>query len=201
VVPVSYHDFFGASATVAGALIGLLFVAISVSPDKVAGANAVAEHQVRAAAAFSALVDALVVALIALLPGVNLPVADIALAAAGLSSTAGLTILLYRGRAERVRLGQAILLVVPFVLYGLQLANGIALSGSSRDLSGIGHQGGLLIGFFLFAIARAWELVGVDDSSLVSTMVGMAQEAAHRTSAPPADPPDPPDDPGRPDQE
>jgi hypothetical protein len=65
VVPVSFHDFFSGCATVAGALIGLLFVALSVSPEKLTGDDARAEHQVRAGAAFSALVNTLVIALVA----------------------------------------------------------------------------------------------------------------------------------------
>ena len=76
-VPDSFHDYFGGCATVAGALIGLLFVAISVSPEKLTGDSARAEHQVRAAAAFSALVSTLVIALVALLPGASLPEAGI----------------------------------------------------------------------------------------------------------------------------
>jgi hypothetical protein len=179
VVPVSYHDFFSASATVAGALIGLLFVAISVSPEKIAGAKAVAEHQIRAAAAFSVLVDTLVIALVALLPGARLGPAVVTLAVAGLSSTAGLLILLYRKGWVRIRLGQAVLLLIPFVLYGLQLATGLALEGAHGS-SQIGNLGGLSIGFFAFAIARAWELVGLRDSSLLAAMAGLAHQAANR---------------------
>lgn len=126
-VPASYHDFFGGCATVAGALIGLLFVAISVSPEKLAGDTASPDHQVKAGAAFSAFVNTLVIALVALLPGTGLDDWSIALASTALASTVGLIILLWREHKERIRLGQVFLLVVLIVLYGLQLANGIQL--------------------------------------------------------------------------
>jgi hypothetical protein len=64
VVPASYHDFFSACATVAGALIGLLFVAISISPAKLSGPSAENDHQLKAAMAFSALVNTMVIALV-----------------------------------------------------------------------------------------------------------------------------------------
>ena len=186
-VPVSYHDFFGGCATVAGALIGLLFVAISVSPEKLAGERASVDHQVRAGAAFSALVNALVIALVALLPTANLGVAAIAVAAAGLGSTAGLIILLYREHKERIRLSQITMLVALFVLYGLQLANGIQLNDSPRNLGDVSNQGVLSIIFFLFAIARAWQLVGARDTGLLSAVAGIAQRpgtrAAHHTES------------------
>ena len=39
-VPEAYHSFFSGCASAAGALIGLLFVAISVAPHKMAGERA-----------------------------------------------------------------------------------------------------------------------------------------------------------------
>jgi hypothetical protein len=39
VVPASFYDFFGGCASASGALIGLLFVAISVSPQKLTDAD------------------------------------------------------------------------------------------------------------------------------------------------------------------
>jgi hypothetical protein len=68
-VPSAYHAYFGGCASVAGTLIGLLFVAISVSPHKDTGRRAPLSFQVQAGAAFTTLIDALVVALTALLPG------------------------------------------------------------------------------------------------------------------------------------
>ena len=102
-VPVSFHEFFGACASVAGALIGLLFVALSVSPEKLTGAHARAEHQVRAGAAFSALVSTLVIALAALLPRASLAQAGIVVAAAGLATTIGQIVVLYRENPQKTR--------------------------------------------------------------------------------------------------
>jgi hypothetical protein len=181
VVPLSYHDFFAGCATVSGALIGLLFVAISVSPEKLAGDTASADHQVKAGAAFSALINTLVIALIALLPGTRLGPASVALAAAGLASTTGLIILLWREHKERIRPGQVVLLVGLIVLYGLQLANGLSLNGSSpREVNAVDNQAVLAIVFFLFAIARAWQLVGARDTSLLSTVADLAQRQARQ---------------------
>ena len=174
-VPASYHDFFSACATVAGALIGLLFVAISISPAKLSGRSAEDDHQVKAVTAFSALVNTLVIALVTLLPGASLSVTVVVVAACGLSSTAGLIILLLRDTKMRVRLDELILPTVLLVLYGLQLAIGIELGGSPANPAQLGSLGGLCIGFFGFAIARAWALVGARSSSLLATVVDMAR--------------------------
>jgi hypothetical protein len=180
VVPVSYHDFFGGCATIAGALIGLLFVAISVSPGRSAGGKASLDHQVTAGAAFSALVNTLVLALVALLPGASLGQTATVLAAIGLSSTTGLLVVLFREHQAPIRRDQVLLLVALLVLYGLELANGIALAGSPRVVSHVNSLGVLSIIFFGFAIARAWQLVGARSAHLLPTVAGLA----HRPAAP-----------------
>lgn len=186
-VPVSYHDFFGGCATIAGALIGLLFVAISVSPGRSAGGRASLDHQVTAGAAFSALVNTLVIALVALLPGASLGQTATVLAAIGLSSTAGLVVVLFREHQDPIRLGQVVLLVALLALYGLELANGIVLAASPRVVSHVNSLGVLSIGFFGFAIARAWQLVGARNSHLLPTVAGLV----HRPADPGAGPADP----------
>jgi hypothetical protein len=196
-VPVSFHDFFGGCATIAGALIGLLFVAISVAPAKLTGSGAEADHQVKAGAAFSALVNTLVIALVALLPGANFSTTVLILAAAGLSTTAGLAILLWREHKKRIRLEAVIMLAALLALYGLQLANGLELGSSPHNLGRISSQGGLIIGFFVFAIARAWTLVGARNSRLVSAVAGLARQPAGQpgaqTETGPAQPADEPE--------
>jgi hypothetical protein len=181
VVPASFHDFFNGCASVAGALIGLLFVALSVSPEKLAGNDANAEHQVRAGAAFSALVNTLVIALVGLLPGASLGDAGIILSGAGLATTAALVIVLYREHQQRIHRGDVRMLAVLFVLYGLQLINAVQLEGPARGAGGIDRQGGLAILFFIFAIVRSWQLVGARTIGLATTLSAAIQRPPSQT--------------------
>jgi hypothetical protein len=176
VVPLSFHDFFSGCATIAGALIGLLFVALSVSPEYLRGENARTDHQVRAGAAFSALVNTMVIALFALLPTTDFGTVAIILAATGLGTTAALIFVLVR---EDKRIGRADLsmFVVLLVLYGLQLANGVRLEQAPHKAGPIANQGVLAVLFFLFGIARSWQLVGARDFGLVTTVASMIHRA------------------------
>ena len=190
-VPASFHDFFSACATVAGALIGLLFVAISVAPAKLTGDHATAVHQVRAGAAFSALVNPLVLSLAALLPGSSIAGPVRLLAGIGLSTTVVLAYILFREHDTPLRPGQVYPLVILLVLYGLEMASGVTLPAGSHDAGHLGNLGGLIILFFAFAIGRSWEMVGARDTSLLHTV---AQAAFHQLT--PATPHE--DEPGSP---
>jgi hypothetical protein len=177
VVPLSFHDFFTGCATIAGALIGLLFVVLSVTSEYLTGANARTDHQVRAGAAFSALVNTMVIALFALLPSTDLGTVGIILAAAGLGTTAALIFALAR---ENKKIGRADLgmFLVLLVLYGLQLANSVQLEREPHRVSLVVNQGELAVGFFLFGIARSWQLVGAREFGLVTAVASVIHRAA-----------------------
>ena len=200
-VPLTFHDFFTGCATIAGALIGLLFVALSVSAEYLTGANARIDHQVRAAAAFSALVNTLVLSLFALLPGTDLGTVAIILAAVGLSTMIALVIALAR-EGRRFTRGDFYMFLILLVLYGLQLANAIRLEQMPHRVNLVVNQGELAVCFFLFGIARAWQLVGARDFGLVSAVASMTHRpAGNGPSNPAGDQPGnpgapPPEDPG-----
>jgi len=67
-VPPQFTNFFLASSGAAAALVGLLFVAISVAPEHIVQANAPIERQAMAASSFSALLNAFFISLGALIP-------------------------------------------------------------------------------------------------------------------------------------
>jgi hypothetical protein len=162
VVPASIHDFFMASGSVAGALIGLLFVAMSVSSERLAGARAGAQLQrIRAAAALTAFINALAVSLFALIPGHKIGPAALAVAVGGLIFVMASLLSLIRLRQVHwgtVRDALFLLgLVVTFVVQLTQAADVIAQPGNSGAVNTIAS---MVIVCFLIGIGRAWELIG-----------------------------------------
>ena len=185
-VPDAYYAFFAGCATVAGTLIGLLFVAISVSPHKNVGIRAPLAFQIQAGAAFTALTPALIISLFALLPGQSLGIIAVITAGGGISPTIGMTVLSLRGHPGRRQLASLIIIPVIGLLYVLQLLNGISLMQHPGDLSAVQSQGILVVLFFLIAIARAWQLIGVHDTGLAAVIGDLMRERHHAPADAPA---------------
>jgi hypothetical protein len=180
----SYTSFFAGSAGVAGALVGLLFVALSVSPERLKETRESIEHQSIAATAFTALVDALFLSLAGLLPGNGTQI--------GLSSTAGLIIRLWQARSSgRLSHRWPYLLSVISTCYAAQVATSFFTSTTAQS-----HSQATDFMFVLFAvgIARSWELLGLRGGGLLDLLVTRVDKAitTHVSSGDADDPADRP---------
>jgi len=162
VVPESIRDFFVASGSAAGALIGLLFVVLSVVSERIARATAGAQlHRVRASAALTAFTNALVVSLFALIPGHKIGPAAAGVAVLGLMFVAAVLLSLIRLRQMRWdTLRDALFLVGLAATFVIQLIEGAAVITQPGDSSGVNTIAVLVIVCFLIGIARSWELIG-----------------------------------------
>jgi hypothetical protein len=161
ITTASAHEFFAASASVAGALIGLLFVALSVAPERVLGPEASEVHSVRAAATLTAFTNALTVALFSLIPGLSVGAPATAVAAVGLAFILrALLGIAPAWRAGRVQLRDLTFLVGLIVVFVIQLIAAIELDGKHNDGNALQTICILIVVCFLIGIERAWELVG-----------------------------------------
>jgi hypothetical protein len=164
VTPESFQDFFVAAAGVAGALVGLLFVAVSVTQERLAKEGESQLHRVRASAALTAFSNALAVSLFTLIPGVGVAWPAISVASLGLFFVSASVLSLIRLRGQHHSTPRdAFFLFGQTVVFVVQLLAGIRAVGSPGQ---IGTNGQLrtiaivVVVSFLIGIARAWELIG-----------------------------------------
>jgi hypothetical protein len=162
VVPENIHDFFVACASVAGALIGLLFVAISVAAERLAREEARAQiHRIRASAALTAFVNALAVSLFSLIPGHKIGPTAVAAASSGIVFVAAaLLALIRRHQLRRGTLPDLVFLLGLLVTFVVQLINGAEVLAQPANYGAVYTISSMVVICFLIGIARAWELIG-----------------------------------------
>lgn len=176
-VPESIHDYFVASGSVAGALIGLLFVAISVSAERLAQDREGAQfHRIRASAALTAFTNALLVSLLALIPGHKIGPTAMAVSIVGLAFVlAALLSLIRLHQAQWRTLRDAVFLAGLIVTFLIQFVQGLEVSLHPGD-SGAVNTIAILVAFcFLAGIDRSWELIGGPSFGITREIMAMVR--------------------------
>jgi hypothetical protein len=188
--PPDLHGFFTATASVAGALIGLLFVAISVASDRIVAENAAQAHRVRAAAALTAFINALTVSLFALLPGEKVAWTALIVSVVGLVFVIASLLSLRRVRhSQPNEMRDALFLVGLVATFSVQFVYGLQLIMHPRETSRIETIAILTIVCFLIGIGRSWELIGGPSIRLRQEVGAIIRSHDEPGSEEPTDPP------------
>ena len=151
-VPNNYASFFQTASQAAGALVGLLFVVVALSPGQIVGPRADSVARGLAVSSFNGLVNAFFVSLLALIPGHNLGVGAAIVAVFGLYHT----LRLHLGRPGARHL---VIFAASLLAYGFELYLGIAFKLHPHDAGLVNDLTFVLIGLFAVAISRAWQLM------------------------------------------
>ncbi|HZC06438.1 MAG TPA: hypothetical protein VE338_12450 [Ktedonobacterales bacterium] len=172
-VPAIFANYFLASSGAGAALIGLLFVAVSLRPDKTLGGEA---HPLRmgvASGAFTALTNAFFVSMSALIPLANVGDMVVIISAVDIIVTLALgrsvlwSITRPRGAAAQAqtlpRSAAARVLAtlgISGLLYAYEGVTGVGLLLHPRDVGFTFTLTEILLGVYAVGLVRAWELLG-----------------------------------------
>ena len=179
-VPENFHDFFLTSGSVAGALIGLLFVAISVSAERLSRQGRSAQsHRIRASAALTAFTNSLAVSLFALLPGEKIGGTALVVAILGLMFVVASVLSLYRLRLKGWSIVRDMLFLVTLgFVFIYQAIAGVAVLNQPDNPGSVDTIAILVITCFLIGVSRAWELIGGPSIGLTTEVTQLVRHRA-----------------------
>jgi hypothetical protein len=150
-VPGVYDAYFAAMATAAAALIGLLFVAVSVRDDTIFGPKAMPGGEALAVTAFIGLVSSFVVSLLGLIPKVNIGEPAVVMAVIGIVAMVRLQRRLHVGR-------NLIVLAITLLAYAAQLGFGVLLLADPHS-DQLVNLSVIVFVPLIVSLQRAWSLL------------------------------------------
>lgn len=172
--------FFAASLAADGALIGLLFVAIAIEPERTFGKAAAQERELAASGAFISLVNAFLVSMIALIPDLKIGWGVICVAGVSL-----LNVMIHA--ADKLRRGQRtfgrslIYTVSALLLYGLEIFYSVQLIQQPHNLDALYTLIVVLVVTYAVALTRAWTLLSGENRSLRIMLMDLIKGRNSRT--------------------
>ncbi len=162
-VPEGMFNYFLASTGAGAALVGLIFVAISLSPQETVMSGAAPERRAVAGGSFLALLNAFFISLAALDTSGNLGWSVLTMSIIGLVNTLWLGIPLFTRKRSRGNLiGSVLMVLVSLVIYGDELYQAVSLLRAPGDAGAVYAVAGILQYVYAIGLLRAWELLGAE---------------------------------------
>jgi hypothetical protein len=177
VVPNNYLGFFQTASQASGALIGLLFVVVSLRPVQILGPNADSAARGLAASSFTGLVNAFFVSLLAIIPGENLGIGAAIMAALSLYHT----LRLHLGRPGSRHI---VIFVASLLAYGVELYFAVDFILRPHDTDLVNDLTFVVIGSFAVALSRAWQLMESAATADEARVPGTSKEGPDAEGAP-----------------
>jgi hypothetical protein len=168
-VPQTYLNFFITAASAGGALIGLLFVSVSIAPERTVQARAPVEARVMSSSTFIALLNGFFISLAAVLPNLNIGYMVLVISLVGVSNCLNHAwIMLRPWPSWQNVLRRLWLTVLSLCLFVYEFVIAIQLLNSpAHDDALILTLCILLMSIYGTALLRAWLLLGVQRTGLM----------------------------------
>jgi hypothetical protein len=184
VTHADYRELLVAIAGAGGALTGLLFVALSVTPRRDPAQGPRIIRQVRAAAAMLAFTNALAVSLFGLVPGTHIGYPSLTLGVIGLVFTAAsMRSIVTSAAAAGVKRGQLSLIGLLLLIFGTEFIAGIFAVANPAAATPQDYIGYALVTSLIVGISRAWELVGDIDTGLTASLAVLTRRRSAAEAA------------------
>lgn len=171
-VSVDFVPFFTTMATVGATLLGLIFVVISIKPEVTRSETTYLMRQSQVTSSYMALLNPLVISLMALLPRATIDTTTLTMSILGLLNTIIMGYFLLRDSMGEVRkLPHILFILAGLVMFGFEFFYGIRLDLVPGDSSALRDLATLLVLVYAYGLARAWDLVGVRQFHIQDVLV------------------------------
>lgn len=167
-VTPQFQPFFLASVGASAALIGLLFVSVSIAPERVFGQQSEPVRRAQALSAFTALTNVFFISLMSLVPEVTFGPVVAIIAIPAMLQTLALLGLARQWHATGIIARGMFLFLASAAIYGYEFALGIQLWRQPTSKDALVTVLLVLMGAYAVGLGRAWELLGAPRSGFVS---------------------------------
>lgn len=189
-VPADFALFFSVMAGVGATLFGLIFLVITIKPEVTHVKSVSVMHQVQVASSYGALLNPLIISLLALVPHATIGTITLCMSLVGLVSTVVMGASLFQDALSWARKLKSVLFVFSsLVIFSFEIDYGIRLVVTPGDLAALSSLTTLLVLIYLYGIARAWDLVGARQFQLHDLFLPLVPKSVGEllSDAPPAE--------------